>query len=210
MPLIVTPTEAAALIGGKCGGSSPDFDDPGLLSILETFTTKLTAAMDVTSLSRGTHLDRFYLNEKPASTPRGPNTVRVRLSNAYLVADSLIYRDEDGEELEAPTAEKIDLVYGVVEIADWSRGYYSLEYQSGFEVVENSDPAIYAGTPDWMKPVISAYLVSWYRTMFLSPRVPKNISYEQLMAALYREIQGLIYSQYQRPRLDVVWSDARS
>lgn len=214
MPLIISPTEAARLISGKCGGSAPDFDDEALLGILNGITSRVEAAMNVDTLTLGTHIDRFYLNDMPTLGARGPVKATVRLSNAYIQADSLIYKDEDGEELEAPTAEKVDTLYGMVDIHSWSRGYYSLEYVSGLDVKKDEsdtpiEPVTFNAVPEWMKSVVAAFLVQWYRTMYLAPKAPKNVSYEQMMTALYRQIYSLVYPQYQRPRLGVVWSDRR-
>lgn len=211
MPLIVSPADAALLIGAKCGGATPDATDPQLLAILSGLTGRLAAAMNVNSLEYDTYTDRFYLEQMPSSRgPRGPVKTSVRLSNGFVDSSSFILYDEDGEVVTGtdvtPMAMQTDAVYGIVDFKCWDRGYYSLVYEAGFGADENS---VLTDTPEWMKHVVTLYLVTWYRAIFLQPKSPKDMSHAALMTSLQRELHARVYEKYQRPRAGLVWADAR-
>ena len=222
MPLIISPSDAALLIGAKCGGAAPDTDDPQLLALLAGMTERLAAAMNVNTLVRGTFMDRFYLDRMPEQYPsRGPRKVSVRLSNAYLVGESFTLYDEDGEEVTdtdvVPNAARTDAKYGVIDFTTWDRGYYTLEYDAGFELPDPTPVGkplaaplpVLIDTPEWMRHVVTMFLVSWYRAIVLQPKTPKDMNHTALMTSLQRELQSRIYEAYQRPRAGLVWSDAR-
>ena len=218
MALILSPTDAALLIGAKCGTSAPDSDDEALVGILTGLTSRLAAAMNVDSLEEGTHLDRFYLDTPGPMPVRGPRIVQVRLSNGYVDPTSFVLRDEDGEIVTdtdvVPTEEQTDSIYGVVDFSCWQRGYYSLQYTSGFALPPDAPPEdaevqVLVGTPEWMKHVVVSFLVIWYRTVRLAPRMPKGAAMDNLMEPLYRELQSRVYESYQRPRTGLVWVQRR-
>lgn len=211
MPLILSPADAAMAIGAKCGAGSPDADDPQLVSILSGVTPRVEGAMNVNSLTRGTHIDRFYLKAMPLQGDYGPVRTSVRLSNGYLTDTPLTLRDEDGvvvtDEDALPVANSLDRELGTFDFKEWDRGYYSLEYESGFEVDTTTDT--YIDVPRWMKDVATIYLVSWFRRVYVTPKIPKGVSIAGLLAGLDRELMARVYEKYQRPRANMVWADAR-
>lgn len=67
----------------------------------------------------------------------------------------------------------------------------------------------YIDVPRWMKDVATIYLVSWFRRVYVTPKIPKGVSIAGLLAGLDRELMARVYEKYQRPRANMVWADAR-
>jgi hypothetical protein len=219
--LIMSPSDAAIAIGGKCGGSAPSDEDAHLIAILNLTTTRVEAALNVDSLVLGEHTDRFSLptyeaNHFPTLDPKDPK-LTLRLCNAFLIPDTIVLKDADGVVVDTTGVIDIDFKYGLIHLTDWTKGVYTVEYLSGFEpITPDPEPVGYdpcrrvlANTPDWMKAIVVDMLVQWYRTELLAPRAVKDIRYGQLAEALSRMLFTRIYSRYMRPRAGVIWGDSR-
>lgn len=213
----MSPSEAALLIATKCGGSAPSSDDAQLLSILKALTHRLEAALNVESLPQVTTVDKFDLLEMPPYSSHHLVQTRIagmRLTNAFLAADSTTILDPDGVEVEADDIYSIDRNYGIVTLSSWERGIYTVTYTAGYAPETAPDPApegydadarVLQGIPEWMKAIVVHFLVAWFRTVFLAPRVNKDMSYEGQMRALWVETRNWVYSKYQRPRASLTF-----
>jgi hypothetical protein len=206
--LLMTVAEAAGAIGAKCGGTAPDADSE-LADILKLMTSRVEDCLEVKSLESAEVTDRFTLSYKPTASRFArvdPPKVGLRLTNAFLVADSLTITDPDGEELDL-TDEALALQVrhelGIVTLYDWCAGPHLVTYTSGFEVDEETDVAV--DVPDWMKAICIEVLVMWYRSVRLSPKRGKDIPWAQVDEMLKRDLAARIYKRYDRPRYGMLF-----
>lgn len=219
--LLIAPSEASLAIGAKCGGTALTDEDAQLIYILDLLTPRMEDALNVNSLTMAEHIDRFEFPRYQAPTfpqlnPQDPK-LTLRLSNGFIVRDTLLIRDADGVEVDTTDLIDIDFNYGIVNLTDWDKGVYTVDYLSGFEPITPDplptgyDPCkrVLDGIPSWMRSIVIDFLVQWYRTEFLTPRVVKDVSYGQMSEALQRMIRTKVYSRYQRPRQDCVWGESR-
>lgn len=212
--LLVNPTTVAELIRATCGGRTPAGDDKDLYAVLRYLTPRVESALNVDSLSRGVFTDTFFLPSQGSSgRPLG-----LRLSNGFIVPDSIQVLDASGNEVSADSRDLLgdDLENGVVSVASWARGRCIVKYESGFEIADLPTPApewmtpddrILVGVPDWMVSVITHFLVLLYRTARAAPTVNEKISYGQVDLAIRRELHARIYERYMRPRVGLIFSD---
>lgn len=227
--LLMNASAAAQAIGGKCGGSSPDSDDPQLIDILKMLTPKVEAALNVDSLTLTEHTDRFHLTDMPEfNGARGASdrTITLRLNNGFLSIDEespVTITAPDGTVLDMDEDDSLDIdvdpLKGTITLNKWIRGVYTVEYTAGFAVPTLPDPIpseaydadarVLIGIPDWMRTIVVGYLVNWYRVMYINPRANKDLSYAQVADALMRSLHSAVYNKYQRPRLGCIWGDAR-
>lgn len=219
--LLMSPSEAALAIGGKCGGSAPTDEDTQLIAILDILTSRVEIALNVDSLVLAEHVDRavfpyYNLPNFPAIEPPDPK-LRIRLCNGFLVPDTVVIKDADGVVVDTTGLIDVDRDMGVVNLSEWDRGIHTIEYLSGFEpITPDPEPTAYdpchrvlAGIPTWIKGIVVDMLVQWYRTEVLVPRAVKDIRYGQLSLALDKILMSRIYSRYMRPRVGVTWGERR-
>lgn len=219
--LLMSASEAALAIGGKCGGTTPDQDDPGLVSILKLITPKVEKACGVDTLTRGVFIDKFRVADQSS----GYVEKKVfRLTNGFLLVDDdenpLTITDPDEEVLSTVEDEDLEIDMntrqGTVSINKWTRGDYLVEYTAGFEAPELPDPIppgydpdarVLIGIPDWMKNIVVMYLTQWYRAAFVNPRGVKEISYAAVSQAVDKMVHSAVYDHYQRRRMGCIWGD---
>ena len=219
--LLLSPSEAALAIGVKCGGSAPADDDPQLVAILNYITPRVEDACNVYSLTRTTNTDKFIVQRMPAynscrwPVPQEVPRLSLRLSNGFVVADSVVVTDPDGEELDLTDSVDMEREMGMVYLDSWVRGTYTVTYDSGFEPVAGETPAdadtqVMTGVPMWMKGIAISALVLWYRTVVMSPKGgTKEISHGTILNHLHREIATRVYQRYMRPRVDCLCAERR-
>lgn len=222
--LLISPPEAAAAIGAKCGGSSPSADDAALVSILGFVTTRVEDALDVYSLTLCESYDKFRVKAMPAMNSRRRTDpeprLSLRLSNGFVVVGSIVVIDPFGAEIDLETLADVDYEVGVINLSSWSRGTYKVTYHSGFEpeaepvpvpLNYDEDGRVLLLVPDWIKAIAIGALVTWYRTMFLQPKggTAKDLAHRSISDAIYKEIMARIYKRYLRPRMDVVFAERR-
>ena len=216
--LLISPTEAAMAIGAKCGGSAPSSEEPALLAILQYITARVEDSLNVFSLTLSESTERFYASFMPKYSAGVDQSMSIRLSNGFVVPDTVVMIDPLGEVVDMTTAD-IDNHLGVVNLSCWTHGAYTITYQSGFtpgDLIFPDDPdpvhtenRILVGIPEWMKAIAVSCLVVWYRTSFLSPRASKELSYGAVNQAIHQEISARIYGRYQRPRIGHLFTDRR-
>lgn len=214
----MSPTEAALAIGAKCGGSAPSNDDAQLMRILRYLTPRVEGALNVQTISREAGEDRFYLSSMPSSVER-PMT-QMLLTNGFIVPGTVVITPPLGDVISGAEADELtDHLYGTVTLESWSRGMYKVAYQSGYEVPANPDPLpagfdandkVLMNVPDFIKGIVSAVLVVYYRSGTLVSRASKEISFGQVAKQLEREIYARVYEKYQRPRVGMVFSERYS
>lgn len=172
--------------------------------------------MNVESLTRGTFVDYFYCTDMPCHVGRSQQ--HLRLSNGFVVPDSITITAPDGTIVTAPEPIDANLDTGIVKLDSWSRGLYSVAYTSGFLPTDPPDPIPVDGSydpenrvlqnvPEFLKGITIGLMIMWYRTTMLQPKVSKEISYGQVDAALRRELYARIYEKYDRPRVAVTFSE---
>lgn len=212
--LLMSASEAATAIGAKCGAGSITSDDPVLLQVLGYITTRIEAALDVKSLERGWHVDKFDLLEMPPRSYGSGPKVQLRLSNGFLAPDSLVLLDPKGEEVEFSAQEGVGNDYGIVTLRSWVAGTYEASYVSGFEpealptsppVGYDPDSRVLQNVPAWMKGIVANYLVLWFKTVQMQPKVSKELSYTGILNGLRREVHAWVYGKYMRPRAGCVF-----
>lgn len=217
--LLMSPDEANAAIGVTCGGQAPGADDPQLIAALRYMTPRIEGAFNVHSLTRGKWIDTFYCSGMPCRGER--NEQALLLSNGFVVDGSISITAPDGTTmtgaellaLEDPYTGNVDLPHGVVTLRQWSRGVYAVTYDSGFEAPTPPDPVppnyrpedqVLLNVPDFIKGIVSALLVRWFRTVYVNPKFAnRNISFAQVDALLSKEIYARVYEKYMRPRVAV-------
>jgi hypothetical protein len=219
--LLIAPSEAATAISANCGGVAVSDTDAGMISVLELITPRVEDALNVESLTRGYGIDKFtlpaYESPKfPAVNPPAPK-LSLRLTNGFVVPDTIIIKDSDGVAVSADEEwfDHLSSDYGIVRLKDWLQGDYTVEYVYGFDPITpsplpssyNPDRRVLNGIPSWMKGIVIDMLTQWYRTESLNPRVSKDVSYGQLSVALMNVLRSRIYSRYQRPRQNVLFAD---
>lgn len=210
---LMTPAEMVALLGSKaCGGE----EGGSTALVLDMILPRLEDAMNVASLVRGKFVDTFVL---PTYDPQHVPLV-LRLSNGYVVKDTIKVQAGDDPDFLASASHFLDLEMGTVSMHSWSRGTISVEYESGFkpkpELIDDPqnpgnqipkpvNELVLEGVPDWMKALAVGFMVEWYRTFQTIPKFKPEVSYAQVEAALRRHIYARIYGRYMRPRAGVVW-----
>lgn len=220
--LLIDPAEAALAIGAKCNGSSPDSSDPFYVNVIDYITSRVEAILNVGSLTSGYHVDRFDLPPMPAVGYNRTQKVRLRLCNGFLVQDSwsIALADETPVD-ETDAGAVMDLKDGVLTLTKWRGGAYLVSYVSGFDPAEATaeeqaeegyDPEkrVLQNIPAWMKALVIHYLVLWFRTTLVNPKVPDGVSYRALVDSLRREVQAWSYGSYLRPRADCVFGAPQS
>lgn len=218
--LLMTVSEAALAIGAQCGGSSPGDTDPQMLLLLRYMLPRVEAALNVESLVRGEFIDHYYLSQMPECNGNGDRReLKLRLSNGFVVPDSISISDPDGVvSTGADLAEIAEIQHneGVLTLLDWKRGVWSVAYTSGYEPTEEpldppegyvSEDRVLQGVPDWIKAICIQVLVLWYRSTYLQPKMSKGMSFEQVDQLMRREMLARIYEKYMRPRVGMVFSE---
>lgn len=220
--LLISPQEAALAIGAKCGGSLAS-EDSELQEILNLLTVAVEEALNVDTLTAGQFTERFEVGDMPpynsyfrAASPK----ITFRLRNAFLACGTVEVEDPDGcvitEGYEPVTKVFVDEYYGTVSFRNWVRGTYLVTYQAGFEPEPEPDPKpegydpdkrVLRCIPDFVKPIVLNYLIQWYRTTRLQPRVTKDVSYASVHYAVRAAVYAAVYGKYQRPRTDCVWGE---
>lgn len=217
--LLMSPADAAIAIGVKCGGSSPSADDPQLLFILGFLTSRIENSLETDSLTRRENVDRFELRDMPLSIPTDcERSITLRTTSAFMVAGSISISDSNGEEVPASDIIDIDHQYGMVKLRNWLRGGYYVSYLAGFEPTEEpADPPIgydpeqriLVGVPDWIKSIVVAVLVLWFRTSYKAVTSIKGVGYGASQDALIREIATRVYGRWLRERHAVIFGARR-
>jgi len=192
-----------------------------MISILELITPRVEDALNVDSLTLGEHVDRFRLPAYiaptfPSLNPPTP-TLILRLTNGFVVPDTLQMFDAEGIEIDFTAEDDIDLHKGIITLENWNKGVITVSYISGFEPITPSPlPTPYdecqrvlENIPLWLKAIVVDCLVQWYRVEHLSPRLTKEMDTNFVSSSLQRIITTRIYSRYQRPRQQVIWGEAR-
>lgn len=225
--LLMSPVEANAAIGVTCGGQAPGNDDSQLLAALRYMTPRLEGALNVLSLTRGNWVDNFYCSSMPCRGDR--NEQSLLLSNGFVLPNTVVITAPDGTTqtaaellaLEDGLEGNVDLDHGVVVLRSWMRGRYRVAYTSGFEEPAPPDPlpvppepeynpedAVLLNVPDFIKGIVSALLVRWFRSVYVNPKFAnKNVSYAQVDAVLSKEIYARVYEKYMRPRVGITFSE---
>lgn len=221
--LLISPPDAAAAIGAKCGSSAPSADDAALTSILGFITVRVEDALGVYSLTLEESYDRFRVKAMPPQNSRrkaDPDPrITFRLSSGFVVIGSVEVVAPNGKLLDLEGAD-IDYEMGLVHLSSWSRGTYNVTYQAGFEpeaepipppVGYDEDNRVLMLVPDWIKAIAIGALVTWYRTMYLAPKggTVKDLAHRSISDAIHREISTRIYGRYLRPRMDVEFAERR-
>lgn len=216
--LLMTPTEAALLIGAKCGGASPDADDPLLVKVIGYITSRVEAALNVETLALADSVDSFELLDMPLyESNKRERVAMLRLSNGFVARDTVFVIDADSNEIDPVYYSRVDNDKGIVYLTNWKKGRYTVEYLSGFQPSALPEPApdgydpdtrVLQNVPAWIKSIVANYLVLWFRVTQLQPRVPKEISYRAIIDALRREVYSEVYGKYMRPRMGCVFADA--
>ena len=212
--LLMSASEAASVIGAKCGSGAVTSDDPVLLSVLDFITSRVEEALNVQSLVRGAHTDKFVLPAMSVAQQLARTNRMLRLSNGFLAQDSLTLLDPNGEVVEFDDRGGVEHAYGIVNLPRWIEGVYTAEYVSGFEPEEipaspptgyDPDKRVLQNVPAWMKGIVANYLVLWFKTTQLQPKVSKDLSYTGVLNGLRREVYAWVYGKYQRPRVGCVF-----
>jgi hypothetical protein len=112
----------------------------------------------------------------------------------------------------------IDYHKGTIELSSWTKGKAAVTYLSGFPPEEMPDPVppgfdpedrVLQNIPEWLKLIVINYVVQWFRTSLLSPRVPKEANQFSMQNMLQRQVMSAVYVNWSRPRNGVLWGDAR-
>lgn len=211
--LLMTPEKAALAIGARCSGSAPDADNTQLREILRLLTPRVEEALNVRSLTRGVYRDHFFIPVPHPSTRRAGTPTILRLTNGFLVPNTVEIVNSSGEPVENFVAH---CQQGMVHVSPNISGVHYVQYQSGFEPEEIPDDApadfdpeylVLLEVPDFIESIVVACLVLWYRTTVINVRASKDLSIGAVMNSLRREITTRIYGKYQRQRAGVVFGD---
>lgn len=199
--ILVAPSTVAAAISMKCGGAAPADSDETFLNVLSVLTARIEDMLNVDTLSYGEFLDYFDIAYAGKQ--------KLLLRNGFLVPDDPVSAviDPYGNKVD-PGVYDIDKNYGVIALdTGLTVGRYSVQYESGFKVTKATgvDPQYHVAlnTPTWMVGIIDTIMLSWFRNIQASPRVPKEISLFALNSALNREVYSRLYMRYMRPRSQV-------
>lgn len=210
---IISLDEVGNLTGIACKGG----ESQSLAMVLDMILPRVEDVMNVASLARGKFVDTFVL---PRFDPQ-QSPLQLRLSNGYVVKDTIKVFNPAGEDTFADLETYLDLELGTVGLLSWTGGAIRLEYESGFAPIPETmdDPnnpgtqipkpvneLVLGGVPDWIKAIATGFVVEWYRTFQIQPKFKPEVSYAQVEAALRRHIYARVYSRYMRPRAAVVWS----
>jgi hypothetical protein len=184
-------------------------------------TPRVEAALGTYTLTLEEHTDKFFATPMPTVTypDQPPPTLRVLLTNGFVIPDTIEVTDPNGDIVDLEAAADIDHLRGCLNLTTWIRGSYSVFYEAGFEPEAEpailpsgyvSDQRVLQEIPEWMKAIVIGYLTTWYRVAYMSPKAPKDLSFGALSDALSRELYSRVYSNYQRPRLGMVFADRRT
>lgn len=208
--LLMDPTEAAEVIGARCGPSSAG-DSPAIRAALRYITSAIEAILEVQTLEATRTTDVFLCTSKMQ------RACGLALTNAFVSPSTLTMVDGNGTSYVEGTDFRLGSITGVVQpIEDLQIGWYTVEYVSGFSVAYPEDPdtplteedeayLIAEGVPDWIKGMVIVLLVEWFRAKLLSPKLPDNIRMSDLMRALRNDLSRRMSGHYHRPRYGVLF-----
>jgi hypothetical protein len=218
---LISNAEAALPIGAKANGVLPSAEDALLAGVISGLLPKIEESLNVKSLVRTSWEDSFRL---PLFCRRTGKFLRLRLSNGFLDPDTpVILTDPDGAETTIDADHRFD-EYGYVDIESSVAGLHRVYYDAGFAPtpyeapdplpdgyvvpLEATDPLL-TGVPEWIKAMVKAYLIKWYRIEVLAPKLPgkgEGRTAQMLADAIRQEIQARCYSRYMRQRDACQWA----
>lgn len=187
----------AGIVGGEgmpCGNPSQSQFD----SLNEVIRTRLENILEISTLSRMQFQDTF---EVGIVSRFGFNTARprrLRLTNAFLTSDPIVFVGTDGLPLDQGYVSKVDRNYGIVDTG-LEPGTYTIQYTCGF--LAEAGTKVYQDLPHWVKSVALATMFLWLRSMNRGMAI-KDISHSALTNGMIRELNAHHGGRYQRPRVD--------
>lgn len=196
MSYLKSVADVAAVIGAQCGTGAPNATDVKFIAMLDDVHAHIENALNVPSLERFGYTDKFELLARFTH-----KTETFRLHAGFVEASSVEVTDPLGEVVNSDRL-SINAELGTILIDDPIYGRYTIKYNAGF-AADNSTPAIFIGTPSWLRGLVDHAAVLWFRSTQLKQAVQESISFAQMMAPVYREIASRIYGRYQRPRVRV-------
>lgn len=217
--LLLSPTRAALALGTQCATPS-GVGEEALLEALRLLTSRVEGALNVRTLSAVDCEDLFR-----APMAAAERTLPFRLTNGFVDSDSVVVRnayDSSGTAITKPY--RVNAEEGTVMLTSGGAFYGNsnsdpiiIEYSSGFQLpaAGASNPDVHADpnyrvakdVPDWLSSIAYDFLVLWQRNKLQVPKVTKEYGFlPTLNEALIRDLHGLIYNRYQRPRAMHHWS----
>lgn len=175
--------------GGQCG--VPPQDQFNLLQ--QIVRERVLGALEISTFDRLQFQDTFEVSGRYVEERH------LRLTNAFLTSDPVVFVDAAGEvvETEAPI---VDRFYGVVRCV-LPAGVYRVQYKCGF--LAEAGTHVYQGLPDWVKSIALATMFLWLRSM--NRTIIKDISHASLTVGMIRELTARVHGRYVRPRVGCVW-----